>query len=434
MAEHNYREPSDEERRGLQGQTNVEALVRAIDQRLQQPTELILVGRASYELGDEELGKKLRETLQEPVRQNSKSRKLILTEDVDCLVTGKTTDEAVNMAAKGQYLAKMADCYLHALTEQTIRVPKGWEKRVEDIPMPGQPLTNLRLKRLDPYDFVISKGSAGRAKDEEFLKAFLKVYKLDRDKLSETFRDVLANPPSNLAADKTSMYNLSKMAVTLMEKGPSVDRRLEELKSLEVRSVEDVKTIRRIISGQERVGFRESGDPGPGCIGFRVNREMEMWALQTKELLGQAVTPEQKVAAIAFSHVRFEGIKPFKEGNEEVGKAILEAQLRQELGKRDRAELSSDLYADAMKAGARTGDLTKLADLLGKREGLAPLQEKVYAEYMVVPFSDSGRDLQKDLKVSKEMQGMKTKALQTSIPTVGAKTKVKSKGRGGIGD
>ena len=202
------REPTDEEKRSLKGENNVEALLHALDQRLATKTTVIVVGRASYEVGDKAFTKQLKALLSEEERIDEKTGKVFLTDDIDCF----HTDEAqvlVDEAHPNSYLAKMANCYIHALNEQTLILPTGWQERLQTIP---SELERLELKRLAPLDFLICKGAAGRLKDIKFLHAFCQVMKIEKDHVQQKVGETLANKPARLFLDTSAQQYLKMLA------------------------------------------------------------------------------------------------------------------------------------------------------------------------------------------------------------------------------
>ena len=149
--------PTLEEKRALPGATNVEALLYALDVRMTEKTPVILLGRASYEIGDRDFTKKLKAILNEEERLDERTGKIRLTDDVDCY----HTDEAQAIVDAGHaksYVAQLADCYVHALNSRTLTLPKGWQARLQPVTVE---LENLKISRLEPMDFLICKG-AGR--------------------------------------------------------------------------------------------------------------------------------------------------------------------------------------------------------------------------------------------------------------------------------
>lgn len=202
------REPTLEEKKALKGRTNVEALLYALDQRMMGKTPVVLVGRASYEIGNEELTAKLRQALGEDPKIDERTGRVLLTDDIDCYLT----DEAQAIVDAGHpdsYVAKLADCYVHALNERTLILPKGWDHRVQNIP--GQ-YENLELKRLDPLDFVICKGAAGRLKDIEFLRAFCNATDIRQSAVEAKIQETTANAPLQLRFDAVSQRHLRSLA------------------------------------------------------------------------------------------------------------------------------------------------------------------------------------------------------------------------------
>ncbi len=196
--------PTEQEKRALRGDNNVEALLYALDQRMAEKTSVIIVGRASYEVGDKEFTQKLKTLLGEEERISEISGKVFLTDDIDCFHTD-AAQAVVDAAYQNSYLAKMADCYVHALNEQTLILPIGWQERLK--PVPGN-YENLELKRLDPLDFVICKGAAGRPKDAKFLQAFCKALNIDREQVQRKINETLARKPARLFLDTSAQKYL----------------------------------------------------------------------------------------------------------------------------------------------------------------------------------------------------------------------------------
>ena len=193
--------------KALKGENNVEALVYAIDARLTAKTSLIVVGRASYELGDAEATKKLRLLMGEEERVDDKTGKLFLTDDLDCC---QTAQEIIDVAFQTSYLAEMANCYVHALNEQTLILPMGWQARLQDIPS-TLALKNLELRRLDPLDFLICKGAAGRAKDIKFIQAFCQVQSISREQIQQKVTETLTGMTARLHMDPLAQKYLKML-------------------------------------------------------------------------------------------------------------------------------------------------------------------------------------------------------------------------------
>lgn len=202
-------EPSPEDRKRLPGSTNVESLLYALSVRATVPAEVVLVGRASYEIGDSQLMESLRKELGEESRHSHVTNKPILTDDVDVYYTDEM-EEIVGMGHKDSYVAKLAECYLHALNEQTLVLPKGWQDRKQPIAVQGNPGT-LRFYRLDPMDFLVCKGAAGRPKDHVFLTAFCKAKGITCDEIKAKIDEVLADPPAKLSGDQSAKFHLASL-------------------------------------------------------------------------------------------------------------------------------------------------------------------------------------------------------------------------------
>jgi hypothetical protein len=200
--------PTPEEKRALPGETNVEALLYALDSRLPDKTTVMLVGRASYEIGDKKLTEKLKALLNEEVRVDERTRKIRLTDDVDCY----HTDEAqaiIDIGHQQSYVALLADCYVHALNERTLTLPKGWQERIQ--PVLGHKFEKLEIKRLDPLDFVVCKGAAGRPKDVKFLRAFCEALSIGQQSVAEKINATLSDPTPQLRLDRGSQINLKML-------------------------------------------------------------------------------------------------------------------------------------------------------------------------------------------------------------------------------
>jgi hypothetical protein len=211
-----FREPSDEEKRALKGENNVEALLYALDQRMTEQTPVIIVGRASYEIGDKEFTNKLRSLLGEQERINEKTRKVFLTDDIDCFHTD-AAQAIVDAAYPNSYLAKLANCYVHALNEQTLVLPAGWKDRLKPVPCGFQ---NLQIKRLDPMDFLMCKGAAGRTKDIQFLQAFCHALNIEPHQVQQKVNETLARPTAKLLMDTLSQKYLRMLPNRLFPPPP----------------------------------------------------------------------------------------------------------------------------------------------------------------------------------------------------------------------
>jgi hypothetical protein len=211
-----FKEPSNEEKRALKGENNVEALLYALDQRLTEKTTVILVGRASYEIGDKAFTNKLRALLGEEERIDEKTLKVFLTDDIDCFHTD-AAQAIIDAAYPQSYLAKLANCYVHALNEQTLVLPVGWKERLVAAPCEFQ---NLQIKRLDPMDFLMCKGAAGRPKDIKFLQAFCQALNIDEGQVRKKVAETLAKPTAKLLLDTSSQKYLKMLPGRLFPPPP----------------------------------------------------------------------------------------------------------------------------------------------------------------------------------------------------------------------
>ncbi|SPE61783.1 hypothetical protein SBV1_760003 [Verrucomicrobia bacterium] len=208
--------PTKEEKRALKGETNVAALLNALDLRLSEKTPLIIVGRASYQIGDDDFGPKLRQLLGEEHKIDEETGKLFVTEDIDCF----HTDEAqavIDAAHEHSYLAEMAKCYVHALNEQTLVLPIGWKSRLQGV---ACKLEHLQLMRLDPLDFIICKGAAGRPKDTKFLQALCQALKIGERQVREKVEETLKHKPTKLVLDTSAQRFLAMLPGRLFPPTP----------------------------------------------------------------------------------------------------------------------------------------------------------------------------------------------------------------------
>lgn len=198
------KEPTLSEKKALKGRTNVDALLYALDQRMTGKTRVILVGRASYEIGNPELTDTLRAMLEETLKVDERTGRVLLTDDVDCYLT-EEAQPVVDAGHPDSYVARLTDCYVHALNERTLILPKGWDERLQEVP--GQ-FENLELQRLEPIDFIVCKGAAGRAKDIKFLQAFCRALNISPAAVEAKIEQVLAHPSLQLRFDALSQRNL----------------------------------------------------------------------------------------------------------------------------------------------------------------------------------------------------------------------------------
>jgi hypothetical protein len=199
--------PTPEEKKALKGETNVEALLNALDQRMTEKAEVILVGRASYEIGDREFTKRIKERLNEEEKVDERTGKIHLTDDIDCYHSD-SAQAIVDIGHPNSYVADLANCYVHALNQRTLILPNGWETRLQPV---AAELSNLSIKRLDPLDFIICKGAAGRPKDHKFLGVFCKVLSIRREDVEQKIQETLANPPFQLRFDLSAQKFLKML-------------------------------------------------------------------------------------------------------------------------------------------------------------------------------------------------------------------------------
>lgn len=95
--------PTAQEKRALEGETNVAALLHALDERVSGKTTLVIVGRASYQIGNDDFAPKLRQLLGEEDKIDDETGKLYLTEDIDCFHTD-ASQEVIDAAHEHSYL------------------------------------------------------------------------------------------------------------------------------------------------------------------------------------------------------------------------------------------------------------------------------------------------------------------------------------------
>lgn len=213
--------PTKEDKLRLPGRNNVETLLLCIDGRLPGPVEVLLVGRASYEVDNPELAKNLQRTLGEATRLDTIRNIPILTEDVDAYATDET--EAITaIAHKGSFVAELCDTYFHPLGEETLFLPTGWAQRVEPLKLDG--MENLKPFRLHPLDFTLCKAAAGRDKDRIFLSAFLAEKQISKrmvqehwEKTCAAHKKVKESPMIVLNVRRSLGYSPSRRAVEEME-------------------------------------------------------------------------------------------------------------------------------------------------------------------------------------------------------------------------
>ncbi len=127
------------------------------------------------------------------------------------------------------------------------------------------------------------------------------------------------------------------------------------------------------------IGIFPGADPG------RVAREMDIWALQTRALLEDAKTNTDVLAAIAFSHVKFERVHPFKDGNGRTGRCLLNSQCHAIYGPKNERLFDRNSYLEAMRIGST--DLYPLMVLVAIREGMEPPEPAQFTPKMrIAPF------------------------------------------------
>src|SRR5207302_8236996 len=129
--------------------------------------------------------------------------------------------------------------------------------------------------------------------------------------------------------------------------------------------------------------FRKLGELSVvgGAVGAewdRIGRELDMLNWQAGELLAQARSEGDFLQSLAFTHVRFERIHPFRDGNGRVGRVLLDGQLNATLGVKLRPVLERDRYLAALEVSRRK-DLADLVNLLAQREGIAHKERRSWS-------------------------------------------------------
>ena len=128
---------------------------------------------------------------------------------------------------------------------------------------------------------------------------------------------------------------------------------------------------------------------------------------QTGEMLANARGEDDILRTLAFAHVRFERIHPFRDGNGRLGRVLLDGQLNASLGVRSRPLLDSDRYLAALRAAQRR-DLAEMVNLLAQREGITHEEHYPYvAPFRLAPLMSDGvqRSLREDLMRSQIGEG-----------------------------
>ena len=129
-----------------------------------------------------------------------------------------------------------------------------------------------------------------------------------------------------------------------------------------------------------------------GAVGAewdRIGRELDMLNWQAGELLAQARSEGGFLQSLAFTHVRFERIHPFRDGNGRVGRVLLDGQLNATLGPKVRPLLDRERYLAALRVAQR-GELADMVTLLAQREGISYEERHYEAPFRLAPFMSDG--------------------------------------------
>ncbi|PYJ81356.1 MAG: hypothetical protein DME22_21335 [Verrucomicrobia bacterium] len=140
--------------------------------------------------------------------------------------------------------------------------------------------------------------------------------------------------------------------------------------------------------------FRKLGELSVvgGAVGAewdRIGRELDMLNWQAGELLAQARSEGDFLQSLAFTHVRFERIHPFRDGNGRVGRVLLDGQLNATLGPKVRPLLDRERYLAALRV-AQQGELADMVNLLAQREGIRYEERHYVAPFRLAPFMSDG--------------------------------------------
>lgn len=108
---------------------------------------------------------------------------------------------------------------------------------------------------------------------------------------------------------------------------------------------------------------------------------------------------------VAFFHVRFERVHPFRDGNGRVGRLLLSEQLCRLIGRANIDWLAVRAQYLAGLSAANKGDLAPLANLMLEALGLPPIKGPYYSRFRIAPrmdsFGASETSLEEDLRWSR---------------------------------
>lgn len=157
-----------------------------------------------------------------------------------------------------------------------------------------------------------------------------------------------------------------------------------------------------------------------GADSPRVPMELEMAKAQTDELIEKSSNATEKLAAVAFYHLRFEYIHPFTDGNGRVGRAILNDQIDKMMGNNpSRKPFEYEEYMSALIKSQSTKDLAPLTNVLLKSEGLQPLPTGTVLQspFRLQPFYIQNME-EKPRSLSEEISRSRLATQSPSLPSL----------------
>lgn len=143
------------------------------------------------------------------------------------------------------------------------------------------------------------------------------------------------------------------------------------------------------------------------CDPHRIPLELSILEAQTKEGLGKAKTPQERIAILAFHHAKFENIHPFRDGNGRSGRLILQAMLEHEVGKDIPlcTTIAKDKTGYLQAMDKATTDLGPLTRKLCEAAGIEPPMGTITPPYRVRPqMRDLPSSTPKENVISAELE------------------------------